>query len=153
MDRLKIWWHFRLAVWEKYRGLRSYKKRYFQNSEMHFSEVLAFDAQHLGAWIGRGIVRWRELDDFMGAIDDFNHALRLSPSHAPEILFYRSMAYSRGGNYHAAISDFERILDIAPRSRFARDAYAQLASLYAIISELPDVPDQLSTPTVSRLTS
>ena len=147
MAGVKIWWAMRLAIMWRYRGLQSYRTRHFRRSEDYFSQVLAIDAQHIGALVGRGVLRWRELGDYLGAITDLNAALACAPQRTPELLFYRGMAYASGGHYPAAIDDFEWLINHAASTHYARLAYTQLASLYAVADELPRPPNQLTVPT------
>ena len=133
---------FRLGVWERYLGIRSHDRRYFARAERHFSRAIRNRPDYLQAHLERGIVRWRELDDFEGAIQDFNLVLGLQRDHQ-KALVCRSMAYWRGGQYAAAIDDLERVVEINPNSQFARNAQTQLKSLYLVASELPHIQKKL----------
>lgn len=117
-------------------GLRSFHRPLFERSAAHFTRAYELNPSNPAALIQRGIVRWRELDDFEGAIADFDRVLLVDRSQA-DVLFYRAMAHNRGGNYIATVQDLERVIDVAPESRLARDAFVQLQSLYQIMDELP----------------
>jgi tetratricopeptide (TPR) repeat protein len=135
---------YRMGIWERYFGIRSHNRRHFARAEEHFSRAIRNRTDYLHAYLERGILRWRELDDYMGAIEDFNQVLGMQPYHQ-KALICRSMAYWRGGNYVAAIDDLERVIEINPESQFARNARTQLTSLYLVASELPAIQKRLTS--------
>ena len=147
-------YYYRMAIWQRNIGNRFHHKGSFLNSEKHLTRILAINPQHDKAQLVRGVVRWRELDDWQGAIKDFGVLIQneaLKTLLRAEALFYRSMAYYRGGNYAAAIDDLERILKLAPKSRFAYSAEIQLKSLYLIANELPQITKKLPEPQIGLL--
>lgn len=152
---LLTFYYYRRAIWERNMGTRFQHKPSLKTSERLLTRILKMKPQHNKAQMIRGVVRWRELDDWQGAVEDFsvlaqNEALKIELR--AEALFYRSMSYYRGGNYSAAIDDLERTIKLAPTSRFARSAETQLQSLYLIANELPQVTKRLPEPQIGLLT-
>ena len=135
IKRIMSFVYYRMAVWERYLGLRSYHKPLFERSDYHFTRAFELQPHKIDAIIQRGILRWREMDDFMGAIRDFDFVLQVDNEHQ-DVLFYRAMAHYRAGNYPASIHDLELVIEVAPTSRTASDAAKQLRTLYQIMDEL-----------------
>lgn len=61
------------------------------------------------AYLERGILFWRELNQATRAIADFDTALELRPGW-PEAFFCRGVAYQTIGNYQAAVQDLDAYL-------------------------------------------
>lgn len=142
--------YYRLGLWARYVGLRTSERRHFRQAEAHFSRALRAAPDHWQARQARGVLRWRELDDFNGAIQDFTAVLAVRPHHQLA-LFCRSMAHWRGGNYLAAIDDLEKVIQIDAATRTTQDALAQLQALYDIAEELPQVRQRLDQSPVIML--
>lgn len=130
------YWLYNWAIIQRYRGLRRQKRKRFEAAERYFTRALKLNENHIRARVNRGLVRWRELDDWAGAIKDFTTLLEQQPDYHLA-RFYRGMAFHRGGNYQAAAQDLYDFIRLAPKSRWAYDAQIQLDSLYAIIDDLP----------------
>jgi regulator of sirC expression with transglutaminase-like and TPR domain len=97
--------------------------------------------------MSRALLRWRELDDWVGAIDDFTTLLTQYPSQH-EALFNRGMAHYRAGDYHASAIDLAAFIQRDPDSRWVHHAKIQLQGLYSIID---DLPKQLPPPDIPIL--
>lgn len=124
-----------VGTMRRFHALASRHRTDFQAAERWFTRALNLDNGYQLARFNRGLLRWRELDDWAGAIADFTTLLAQNADYV-DALFNRAMTYARAGNYQSAIEDFERFLDIAPNSRWARHAYNQLDGLYAIADDL-----------------
>lgn len=138
-----------LATMRRFHALASRHRPAFKATERWFSRALDLDGSYQLARFNRGLLRWRELDDWAGAIADFTTLLAQNPAHV-EALFNRAMAFARAGNFHSAIEDFEHFLDTAPDSRWARHAHNQLAGLYAIADDLAKPLHSSETPLLLR---
>jgi tetratricopeptide (TPR) repeat protein len=135
IKRIMSFVYYRLAVWERYLGLRSYHKPLFERSERHFTRAFELQPRKFDAIIQRGVLRWREMDDYEGAIQDFNFILKVDEENQ-DVRFFRAMAYNRAGNYPASIRDLELVIEVAPTSRTASDAAKQLRTMYQIMEDL-----------------
>ena len=117
-------------------GVRTRNRRHFLAAERTLTHVLSLNSQHIKARINRGLIRWRELDNWSGAITDFTRLLdQQSDYHIA--LFYRGMALYRAGDYRASALDLDTFIRFAPQSRWVHHAAIQLEGLRAIIDELP----------------
>lgn len=76
------------------------------------------------AWFNLGVIRAREGDD-RGAVDAYDHSVKLNPSHSDSRLG-RAEAYRRLGDTNKAKRDYQQLLEIDPEDR---EASARLASL------------------------
>ncbi len=139
MNLLKRLWAFGLYRWAMFRramGIRTRNRRHFLAAERTLTGVLILNIQHIKARTNRGLIRWRELDNWSGAIVDFTHLLDQQPDHYIA-LFYRGMAFYRAGDYRASALDLDTFIRLAPHSRWVHHAAIQLENLHAIIDELP----------------
>jgi tetratricopeptide (TPR) repeat protein len=141
MRQLRTFFQFHWANMRRFVGLRTHDRRHFLAAEHHFTQALALNGNHQQARINRGVLRWRELDNWAGAIADFTTLLVQYPHHYLP-LFYRSMAFCRAGDYHAAVRDLDAFIRADPQSRWVHHAIIQLDGLLAIIEDLsPMLPD------------
>ena len=81
------------------------------------------EAINLHPWLSkaydfRGDSRYA-IGDYLGAIDDYNQALRLIPIEAARFYTYRGVSYCYTGNNQAAIKDFNQAIAINPNSAYA----------------------------------
>ncbi|NDJ85168.1 MAG: tetratricopeptide repeat protein [Chloroflexi bacterium] len=127
---------YSLAVLRRAIGVRSRRRHHFVAAEWCYGRALGLVEKHIAARLGRGLLRWRELDDWAGAIHDFSTLLALHPTQHLA-LFYRGMAYYRGGNYHAAAHDLASFIQAAPESPWVHHATIQLEGMNAILDDLP----------------
>lgn len=150
---MKYWRHIRvswlviLANFRRYHGLRTRSRHHFAAAERLLTRVLALDNTHAKARMGRAVVRWRDLDDWVGAINDFTTLLTHHPTYH-EALFNRGMAHYRAGDYYASAIDLAAFIQRDPQSRWVHHANIQLQGLYAIIDNLPK---QLPPPDIPSL--
>lgn len=136
MKKLRAFLCFHWGNIQRYRGLRTGNRRHFVAAEQLLTHALEFNEKHHQARINRGLLRWRELDNWAGAISDFTLLLAQWPQdHLP--LFYRGMAFCRAGDYHAALHDLDAFIQAAPSSRWVYHATLQINGILAIIDELP----------------
>lgn len=140
---------YNAGTMSRFWGLRYHHKRYFQSAERLFTRALALDDNVHRARLNRGILRYRELGNWKDALADFT-ALVERGALVEDALFNRGMAHYHGADYHAAASDFERFLEIAPESMWAETAFIQLHMMRSIIEDLrkqvTDTPPELLLP-------
>jgi tetratricopeptide (TPR) repeat protein len=135
-----------IGTMRRFHALASRHRAGFQATERWFTRALELDTHYGLARFNRGVLRWRELDDWAGAIADFTTLLAQDETYV-DALFNRAMTYARAGNYRSAIEDFEHFLEVAPESRWARHAHNQLEGLHAIVDDLANpLPPQDSLP-------
>ena len=124
------------ADFRRYHGLHTRSRRHFSAAERLLTRALRLDNTHATARMSRALLRWRELDNWVGAIEDFTTLLTQYPTHH-EALFNRGMAHYRAGDYYASAIDLAAFIQRDPNSRWAHHAKIQLQGLYAIIDDLP----------------
>ncbi|MCB9438462.1 MAG: hypothetical protein H6673_15935 [Anaerolineales bacterium] len=139
MNILKRLWTrlvYNRGIFQRYIGLRTRNPRNFGAAERAFSRVLHLNERHINARVSRGVLRWRELDNWVGAITDFTELLEQVPTYYLA-LFYRGMAFYRAGDYYASAQDLAMFIRLDPDSRWAHHARIQLEGMYAILDDLP----------------
>ncbi|PJF44456.1 MAG: hypothetical protein CUN55_03925 [Phototrophicales bacterium] len=117
-------------------GARTRNRRHYLAAERHYSAVLVLKPHNTYAKRARGLLRWRELNDPEGAIEDFLD-LRQSDPNYHDGLFYEGMARVELGQYAEAASLFRQFIEVAPKSKWAHSATLQLQSLNAILGDIP----------------
>ncbi len=76
-----------------------------------FSRAIAYDVTYASAYLQRGILYWRELNQPRWAVLDLTMAYDLDPN-LIEARFNRGIAYQQLRNYEQAISDFQAYLQV-----------------------------------------
>ena len=74
--------------------------------------LLRFDEDAFEGYFLRGIAKYN-LDDLLGAEDDFSTAIRLNPVYT-QAYTYRAITRSRLGNYDDALQDFREAIELRP---------------------------------------
>ncbi|MDX2129863.1 MAG: tetratricopeptide repeat protein [Chloroherpetonaceae bacterium] len=78
----------------------------FQEAIQVYSETLLRDSSVVEAYLKRGFAKQRIMDS-LGALEDFNQAIRLKPESA-DGYFYRGVFYLERASYFASLADFVR---------------------------------------------
>lgn len=81
----------------------------YRRAERDFSRAIALEPALAQALYDRGLLRWRELGDGVGAEADLTRVLELRPDWA-EAWFNRAMAREVAGDMAGAVADFQRYL-------------------------------------------
>ena len=79
----------------------------YQEAIRTLNTLLRFDEDAFEGYFLRGIAKYN-LDDLLGAEDDFSTAIRLNPVYT-QAYTYRAITRSRLGNYDDALQDFREI--------------------------------------------
>jgi tetratricopeptide (TPR) repeat protein len=108
-------------------GISKYKKRDYLKSIELFTQAIKADSSLVNGWIYRGIAK-DAMDNFPGAISDFNRARNLDTN---DIFVYveRAQTFLNMGEYEAAEKDFNKIISINPSGEDAADAFYYLARI------------------------
>ena len=130
----RFWYSWALLL--RFHGLRSKRRRVFEQAERAFSRALHFNAEYHAARFYRGLLYWRELHQPSLAVQDLSEVMAQTTKF-PDSLFVRGMAYLEMTDYRAAADDLEIFLKIYPDSRWADSARRQLEIARAILADLP----------------
>lgn len=143
MRRFKArFWH-QLGLMQRFLGLRTGQRHYFEQAEGAFTRALALVVDFREARYERGLLYWRELGFPTRAIQDFDAVLELEPDYT-DAIFMRAMAHQALGDYWSAADDLQMFLTVSPYSRWADNAFSQLNNLSKIIDDLPrPIPRQV----------
>ena len=104
-----------MARMHRHFGILSHDAREFLAAISYYDRALDINRSLSRAYLERGILYWRELNESRRAIVDLNTALRLRPAW-PEALFCRGLAHQTAGNLAQARQDFEAYLSSGDRA-------------------------------------
>jgi tetratricopeptide (TPR) repeat protein len=96
----------------------------------NYSRAIRLDPAYSQALFNRGLVYWRELGNYDGAIEDLTGVLELDPGWA-EAYFNRAIAYRMRGELDNAVADLESYLAEGSDAFWLESAARQLAELRA----------------------
>jgi len=103
--------------------------KYLPQIKEAFEKAIQLDPEHVGGHMGRGMIRLHVPEmfggDLDGAISDLEFVLGKEPSSA-EANFNIGLAYSRKGLNDKAIAQFEKVLELDPQNKFAKEQLEQL---------------------------
>jgi tetratricopeptide (TPR) repeat protein len=102
--RLRAVIHFWSARTHRHYGIVFSDRNEFEDAVEEYGRAIAFNPAMRKAYLERGILYWRELNEPKRAIADLTAALQLKPGW-PEALFCRGLAYEAAGDFPAAIQD------------------------------------------------
>lgn len=136
LQSLRVYIRFSRGIIWQYTGLRTKNRRHFRAAVRHYSIALRMNAHHFDSRRCRGLLRWRELNDSQGAVEDFTALIRQRPDFH-DALFFRGMAYLQLSEFQAAAQDLSTYLQKAPNNRWTHSANLQLDSLRVILKDLP----------------
>ncbi len=115
-------------------GNISGERREYQWAVDRFSRAIEIDPKFVAAYYSRGVLYWRELENWHRAISDLTRVIELAP-HWTEAWFNRAIAQQRRGNFDAAIADLEIYLTQATDPGWRANAERQLALMKAVNAE------------------
>jgi tetratricopeptide (TPR) repeat protein len=118
-------WHFIRATFHRYWGNTGSGRIAHERAVEAFSRAIEIDPYFADAHMQRGILYWREIQNYHHAIRDMTRVLELDPDRA-EALYHRALAYQARGDFDQAIADYERFLAVAGESVLRESAQIQL---------------------------
>jgi tetratricopeptide (TPR) repeat protein len=135
------WLKFALSRWlvlrgnfHRHFGNMSGERREYQWAVDRFSHAIEIDPKYVTAYYSRGVLYWRELENWHRAISDLTRVIELAP-HRTEAWLNRAIAWQRRGNFEAAIADLEYYLTIATDPGWRANAERQLVMMKAVNAE------------------
>jgi tetratricopeptide (TPR) repeat protein len=115
-------------------GNLSGERREYQWAVDRFTRAIELDPGFVAAHYSRGVLYWRELENWYRAIHDLTRVIEIAP-HWHEAWLNRAIAYQRRGDFEAAIADLEHYLTIAKDPGWRSNAESQLALIKAVATE------------------
>ncbi|MFN8597386.1 MAG: tetratricopeptide repeat protein [Anaerolineae bacterium] len=126
--------YFLRGSFHRHFGNLSGERREYQWAVDRFSNAIELDPSFVAAYYGRGVLYWRELENWYRAIHDLTRVIELAP-HWHEAWLNRAIAQHRRGDFEAAISDLEHYLTVAKDPGWRANAESQLGMMRAVLAE------------------
>jgi len=128
---LRARWRFMRATFHRHWGNLGSGRMAYERAVDHFTRAIELDPQFAEAYLQRGILYWREIQNYHRAARDLTRVLELAPERT-EALFNRAIAYQLRGDFDRAIDDFQKFLETAGDSQWRESAEIQLAGLHEL---------------------
>ena len=124
----KRWWArwcFLRAIFHRHWGNLGSGRAAYERAVDFFTRAVESDRLFVNAYYQRGVLYWREIQNYHHAIRDFTRVLELDPQRTLA-LYMRALAYQSRGDYDDAIADYERFLSVDGGSVWGESARIQL---------------------------
>ncbi len=122
-------------------GNLSGERREYESAVNDFSRAIDLKPNFISAHFNRGVLYWRELENFYRAIRDMSRVMELAP-YRSEAWFNRAIAYQLRGDSPQAIADLEYFLLIAGDDSWRASAESQLVAIKALAEERAEIRRQ-----------
>jgi len=100
----------------------------YERAVDQFSRAVTVDPDFVEAYLQRGILYWREIQNYHHAIRDMTRVLALDPDRA-EALYTRALSYQSRGDFDQAVADLEQFLAQNRDASLQASAELQLAGV------------------------
>ncbi len=128
--RLRARWHYVLGVFHRSRGNDTLSRAAYEDAIAELTHAIELDPDLAQAHNARGVIYWRELNDYPRAIRDFSRALELNPRIANAYLNRGlSRVFGHIGTAEESIADFERFLALSKDGYWRIEARNQIERL------------------------
>ena len=124
-------WHFIRATFHRHWGNLGSGRAAYQRAVDQFTRAVALNPRFTEAYLQRGILYWREIQNYHHAIRDLSRVLDLDPQRTTA-LYLRALAYQLRGDFDQAIDDLQRFLEADPDSTWRPSAEVQLSGLHEL---------------------
>ena len=115
-------------------GNLSGDRREYQSAVDDFSKALDLHPIYVTALYSRGVLYWRELENYYRAVKDLTRVIELAPDWY-EAWFNRALAHQLRNEIPEAIADYEHYLSLPGKPHWRHSAETQLETLKAIEAE------------------
>lgn len=133
-QRLAARFYFMRGNLHRHLGNASGERREYQWAVDDFSRALDRDPTLIAAYYNRGVLYWRELENWHRAVRDLTRVIELAP-HRHEAWFNRAMAFQQRGQLEEAADDLRRYLEVATDAGWRANAQHQLDLITTLIDE------------------
>lgn len=134
LHRLRASLYFWRGNLHRHFGNLSSDRREYQAAVDDFSQAINLYPAYVSAYYSRGILYWRELQNFYRAVRDMTRVIELAP-YWHEAWFNRAIAHQLRGEIPEAIADFEQYLTLAGNTKWRSSAENQLEMIRAVAAE------------------
>ena len=114
-------------------GIDAHKAGTWETALQQYGIAITHSPNDAFAYQLRGAV-YLELGQFLDALDDFNHAIRLSPFNELGYLG-KARAFVGLKDYRWAIIQLSNAIDLIPEDARAADYYRERADVYALLGQ------------------
>lgn len=119
-------WHFIRATFHRHWGNLGSGRIAYERAVDQFTCAIELDPAFTSAYFHRGVLFWREIQNYHHAIRDLTRVLDLEPQRT-DALFTRALSYQSRGDFDQAIADLERFLAVDGDSPWRASAEVQLS--------------------------
>jgi tetratricopeptide (TPR) repeat protein len=123
--RLRAGFYYSRGRMHRHWGNLSGDRREYQAAVDDFSKALELHPSHIAACYSRGVLYWRELQNYYRAVKDMTRVLELAP-HWHEAWFNRALAHQLRGENSEAMADYEHYLGLPGLMKYHDSAQTQL---------------------------
>ncbi len=134
IPRLRAAFYFRRGRFHRHFGNLSGDRREYQAAVDDFSRALELQPAHVAALYSRGVLYWRELENYYRAVKDLTRVIELAP-HWHEAWFNRALAHQLRNEIPEAIADYEHYLTLPGKPQWRTSAETQLEMIKAVEME------------------
>lgn len=122
---LRARWQFVRATIHRHWGNLGSGRLAYEQAVDCFTRATELDPRFVNAYYQRGVLYWREIQNYHHAIRDMSRVLDLDPERM-EARFIRALAYQARGDFEQAIADYETFLSWDGDSSWRESAQIQL---------------------------
>src|SRR5512135_215040 len=125
IDRLRAALYCWRARFHRHFGNLSGDRREYQAAVDDFSKAIDLHPIYVTALYSRGVLYWRELENYYRAVKDLSRVIELAP-HWHDAWFNRALAHQLRNEFPEAIADYEHYLALPGQLKFQSSAQIQL---------------------------
>ncbi len=123
--RLRASFYYSRGRMHRHWGNLGGDRREYQAAVDDFSQALELQPDHVAACYSRGVLYWRELQNYYRAVKDLTRVLELAPTWN-EAWFNRALAHQLRNEFPEAIADYEHYLALPGQMKYFASAQTQL---------------------------
>ena len=131
INRLRAALYFWRGRFHRHFGNLSGDRREYQMAVNDFSKAIDLHPIYVSALYSRGVLYWRELENYYRAVKDLTRVIELAPQWH-EAWFNRALAHQLRNEIPAAIADYEHYLTLPGKPKWRVSAETQLEMITAV---------------------
>ena len=131
INRVRAAWYFWRGRMHRHFGNLSGDRREYQAAVDDFSKAIDLHPYHVPAIYSRGVLYWRELENYYRSVKDLTRVIELAPQWH-EAWFNRALAHQLRNEIPEAMADYEHYLTLPGKPQWRVSAETQLEMIKAI---------------------